>query len=297
MMRGCLITTLFLMTLCWSAPVGIVDQIRATLERGDFAAASASLDSYRRAHGNTPDALEAMSWIARAELSHGDTASAERWAQQTYQFAVAAIKKRPLDRDPNAPLALALGAAIEVEGNIKERAKRMDGVAYLREQLRLFSGTSIAERIQKNINLLSLVGHPAPALQGAALPKGKPVLLFFWAHWCPDCKAEADVLRRAKAEFASKGLTLIAPTQLYGYAAGGEDAKPQVEMRYIEQIRQRYYAGVVDGPAIVNAANFRVYGASTTPTLVLVDRNGIVRMYHPGALSYLVLWAEIRAIL
>jgi thioredoxin-related protein len=34
----------------------------------------------------------------------------------------------------------------------------------------------------------------------------------------------------------------------------------------------------------VSEENFRVYGVSSTPTLVLVDGKGIVRMYHPGAM-------------
>jgi hypothetical protein len=32
--------------------------------------------------------------------------------------------------------------------------------------------------------------------------------------------------------------------------------------------------------------NFRRYGASTTPTLVLVGRNGTVQLYRPGAMTY-----------
>jgi len=32
--------------------------------------------------------------------------------------------------------------------------------------------------------------------------------------------------------------------------------------------------------------NFANYGSSTTPTLVLVDRAGIVRLYHPGQMFY-----------
>ncbi len=276
---------------------GIVDDVRLTLSRGDFAGAAASIQTYRRAHGITPELLEAMSWVARAALSKGDAAAAEKWAQDTYQLAVAETKKHSLSSDPNAPLPLALGAAIEVEGNVKERAARTTGVAYLRQQLVLFSQSSIRDRIQKNINLLSLVGNPAPALRGVTIPKGKVAVLFFWAHWCPDCKAEVAVLRQLKSEFAQKGLVVIAPTQHYGYAAGGEDAAPAAESRYIELIRQRYYAGVVDAPALVNEENFRVYGASTTPTLVLVDRNGIVRMYHPGALSYQDLRGAIHAAL
>jgi thiol-disulfide isomerase/thioredoxin len=276
---------------------GFVDDVRSTLSRGDFAGAAASIQTYRRSNGITPEALEAMSWVARAELAKGNAAAAEKWAQDTYLLALAETRKRPLGNDPNAPLALALGAAIEVEGTVKERAVRNAGVEYLRHQLQLFSQASIRERIQKNINLLSLVGNPAPTLRGVTIPKGKVALLFFWAHWCPDCKAEVDVIRQLKSEFATKGLVVIAPTQHYGYVAGGEDATPAAESLYIELIRQRYYAGVVDAPALVNEENFRVYGASTTPTLVLVDRNGIVRLYHPGALSYQDLRGAIRSAL
>jgi thiol-disulfide isomerase/thioredoxin len=296
-MRFTTIACAALIALPSGCAAGIVDDVRMALSRGDFTGAIATVQNYRRAHGTAPETLEAMSWVARAELSKGDSAAAEKWALETYQLAVAETKKHPLTTDPNAPLALALGAAIEVEGGVKERTARNAGVAYLRQQLQLFTLTSISDRIQKNINLLSLVGNPAPALRGVTIPKGKVALLFFWAHWCPDCKAEVQVLRQLKSEFTSKGLVVIAPTQHYGYAAGGEDATPEAESRYIELIRQRYYAGVVDAPAVVNETNFRVYGASTTPTLVLVDRNGIVRMFHPGALTYQELRGAISAAL
>src|ERR1700691_1776255 len=128
---------------------GFVDDVRSILARGDFAGAAASIQTYRRAHGITPEMLEAMSWVARTELSKGDAAAAEKWAQDTYQLAVAESRKHPLGSDPNAPLALALGASIEVEGNVKEHAVRNAGVAYLRQQLQLFSQASIRERIQK----------------------------------------------------------------------------------------------------------------------------------------------------
>jgi thiol-disulfide isomerase/thioredoxin len=132
-------------------------------------------------------------------------------------------------------------------------------------------------------------------LAGIVLPPGKTTLLFFWAHWCPDCKAEAEVLKQVKAEFAAKGLVLVAPTQRYGYIGDQENVQPAVENRYIEEVRRQFYTGVVEGPLVVNEQNFRAYGASTTPTLVLVDRKGIVRMYHPGAISYPELRARIVA--
>jgi thioredoxin-related protein len=46
----------------------------------------------------------------------------------------------------------------------------------------------------------------------------------------------------------------------------------------------------------ISKHNFDVYGASTTPTLVLLDREGKVAMYHPGALSYDDLKAQIEKV-
>jgi len=40
-----------------------------------------------------------------------------------------------------------------------------------------------------------------------------------------------------------------------------------------------------------------VYGAGTTPTLVLIDRTGQVAMYHPGAMSYNDLRTAIERVL
>jgi hypothetical protein len=42
---------------------------------------------------------------------------------------------------------------------------------------------------------------------------------------------------------------------------------------------------------------FRRLGVSTTPTMALVDSNGIVRMYHPGAATYDELATRLDAML
>ena len=283
--------------LVCAAP-NVVQDVRMRLAQNDFTGAAAQIQNYRRSFGVTSDVLEAMSWMARAELGRKNLDQAEKWSQDTYQLSAAEVKKHPLSRDPDAPLALALGASIEVEGSVMAaRGERAGAVTYLQGEIKKYYGSSIHARIQKVVNELSLEGKPAPALIGLTIPKGKPALLFFWAHWCPDCKAEAADLRRLKAEFVPKGLTFLAPTQKYGYAAQGRDATPQAETQYIEQVRQTFYSGLIDAPAAVNEENFRVWGASTVPTLALVDRNGIVRLYHPGAMPYPELRARIAALL
>ena len=275
----------------------IVDDVRGRIALNDFTGAAARVQGYRKSYGITPQGLEAMSWIARGELANRDLAQAAKWADDTYQLSAAEWKKHPVPKDPNAPLCLALGASIEVEGTVMAvRGERAGAVGYLQEELQKFYATPIRARIQKLINELTLEGKPAPALAGMTIPKGKPALIFFWAHWCPDCKAEAADLARLKAEFVPKGLVFLAPTQKYGYVAGGQDAPPEVETRYIEQVRKTYYAGLIAAPIVINEENFRLWGASTTPTLALVDRAGIVRMYHPGAVPYAQLRARVAAL-
>jgi thiol-disulfide isomerase/thioredoxin len=270
----------------------IIDDVRAAIGQNDFARGAQLIQTYRAAHGATPEMIQAVSWMARGELAAKHTDSAEKYAEETTQLSREALKKRALDQESFLPIAL--GAAIEVQANVLAvRGERSGAVAYLQEQLKTYYATSIRARIQKNINLLTMEGKSAPQLQGVVLPKAKPVLLFFWAHWCSDCKGEAPILATLKNEFGAKGLTIVAPTQKYGYVAGGESAPAATELLYIEEVRQKFYAPIITTPAPVNEENFRKYGASTTPTIVLIDRSGIVRLYHPGTMTYEELRAAI----
>jgi thiol-disulfide isomerase/thioredoxin len=281
-----------------SAPAfaNLVTDVRVALSQNDLPHASELVKSYRAANGITPEMLEALSWVARGQLAAGRYDDAEKSADETYRLAVVAAKKTPLSQQPS--VATALGAAIEVEANVLvARNQRTEAVTYLHDQVKAFYATPIRARIQKNLNLLTLEGKPAPALENVTLVKGKPALVFFWAHWCGDCKAEEPILERIKAEFEPQGLTIVAPTQKYGYVAGGVDASADVELRYIEQIRLERYAGLIANPAPVSEENFRRYGASTTPTLVLIDRAGIVRLYHPGAMTYEELRAKVASVM
>jgi thiol-disulfide isomerase/thioredoxin len=277
-----------------SAFGGIVTDVETAMSSNNFPLAEALVQSYRAQHGVTPEFLEALSWLARGDLMTRQFDKADAYAKETEQLALQALATRPLDAEPHLPLAL--GAAIEVQAQVlTANGDRAGSLALLRKHLVTYRNTSIRTRIQKNINLLALEGKLAPALEEheflGAKPtpllalRGKPVLLFFWAHWCPDCKQEEPILAEIAREYGPKGLVMIAPTQRYGYVANGDEAGPADELKYIEQIRHQYYADLLSVPAPVSEANFRNYGASTTPTLVLVDRRGIVRLYHPGAMT------------
>ncbi len=222
---------------------------------------------------------EAVSWQGRDALARKDYARAEAFAAEAYQFS----HGRDISKDEH--LQIALGAAIEVHAQaLAQQGQRADAVTYLRQQLKIYYATPIRTRVQKNLNLLNMEGKPAPALNATVwlggkppVTKGHPVLLFFWAHWCADCKAEGPLLA-----LLPKDVVIIAPTQHYGYMGAVENVPPAVETKYIDEVRRKYYP---NWPVPLSEENFKAYGASTTPTLVLIDRQGIVRLYHPGAMT------------
>jgi len=302
-----IVFSLILLILVTASPswAGVVEDVRGALAGNSFTAADLYLKAYRAKNGVTGEYVEAYSWMARTALGNKDYDQATSYAKQTEALSLDLLKQRPLDQEPHLPIGL--GAAIEVQAQtLAAQGKNTQAVAVLQTALKTYGATSIKPRLQKNLNLLSFTGRPAPALheegflgskpQTLAHLKGSPVLLFFWAHWCGDCKAEAPIITQLRTEFAPKGLVVIGPTRYYGYTAQEEHAAPADELKYIDAVRNRFYSGLLDMPVPISKYNFEVYGASTTPTLVLVDRAGKVAMYHPGALPYEELKAEIEKV-
>ena len=281
-----------------------VTEVVRAVDHADFSRASDLLRQYRAKRGVTPEYLEADSWVGRGQLFAKNYEAALGNAEEVRQLCLKQLTARKLDADASLPLAL--GASIEVTAQaLGAEGRRDEAVTFLQAELAKWRATSINARIQKNINLLSLEGKPAPQLDvshGVAGPRprplsahaGHPVLLFFWAHWCSDCKQEIPVIERVESVYQAKGLEVIAPTQHYGYVAGGVDAPLAVETPYIAKIWAQYYAGLGRVETPLSEANFARYGVSTTPTLVLVNATGIVTLYHPGLMTFDELAAALR---
>jgi thiol-disulfide isomerase/thioredoxin len=256
--------------------------VRLKLSAGDLWSGEAAVEDYRLRAGVDAEYLDAVGWLARGAVLLGRPDKAAAW--------VAELEREIPEEMPE--LLIPYGAAIEVQGKLLVlREGRGSAIHYLAGELARARDTALRSRIQKNLDLLNLEGQPAPEVgaadhAGPAPPKlaelrGRPVLLFFWAPWCGDCKSQAPPLTRLLKTYGPRGLALVAPTRPYGTAAEGKPATPAEEKAWLEKVWSESYAGL-DGVSIpIDRDTMVRYGASATPTLVLVDRKGTVRLYTP----------------
>ncbi len=300
-MRFAAISVLFLA----QSFAALIPDIRALANNGEFAAAEKLLAEAEAKSGKTPEWLEAYSWLGRGALANKMFDKAEVYAARAREMSLAEMKKRPLDQEPRLPIAF--GASSEVHAQaLAAKGARSEGVAFLKDEIAAYRETSIRTRLQKNLNLLTLEGKTAPPVTAKewliAQPKplsayrGKAVMLFFWAHWCADCKEEAPILARLRKEFGPRGFEIVMPTRYYGYAARGEDATPAEERKYAANVLAEHYSMLDGVPVGIDDETFMQYGSSTTPTLVLVDPKGVVQLYHPGKMTYEELAAKIGSV-
>src|SRR5215472_2198317 len=113
-MRSLVIAAIILSSMVFAqAPPTFISLVKKAALDGDFATAQKELDQYKAVKGQTPEYLEAWSWIGRGQLAqkHYDAATAS--AEAVRKVALAQLAHRKVDDDPNFPIAL--GATIEVE--------------------------------------------------------------------------------------------------------------------------------------------------------------------------------------
>lgn len=90
--------------------------------------------------------------------------------------------------------------------------------------------------------------------------RGKPLILHFWATWCPYCKKLQPGLERLAAEFSSDGVTIL------GVSAREKDgADPQGVLR----ARGMHFRTLVMGESV-----FELYGVRGTPTTLFINGKG-----------------------
>lgn len=110
--------------------------------------------------------------------------------------------------------------------------------------------------------------------------KGSPVLVDFWAYWCRPCREESPIVDRIARKFAGRGLVTI------GVSVDGEDD----EARAAAQAFGMTYPILQDTAHLVQ----QEYGVNKLPSLILIDRAGMIVGTTEGLIDEASLEAMIR---
>ena len=107
-------------------------------------------------------------------------------------------------------------------------------------------------------------------LAGDAVPEtaGRVVLVDFWASWCAPCKASFPAYAQLQAQYAGRGLVIVAVSV---------DENPAAYASFVARYKPGFATLNDRAHALVGAVQI-----PTMPTCYLVDRGGTVRFVHAG---------------
>ncbi len=134
--------------------------------------------------------------------------------------------------------------------------------------------------------------HPAPNFaihlpDGSAASladyRGRPVILNFWATWCPPCRLEMPDLVRAYEAHKDEGLVILAI----------DDAEAHDQVTAFVKEFGMTMPVIIDPQGDVMTA----YKTNSLPSSFFIDRNGIVRVRWIGFLTPDMLEQSLRTIL
>jgi len=114
--------------------------------------------------------------------------------------------------------------------------------------------------------------------------KGKVVILDFFAHWCPPCRAAFPDEAKMYADLKDKGLEMVGVTQYYHFFKRENrekrDMPVEVELAHMTDFVKEYN---LTWPVLIgDESNFKAYGVIGIPHVVIIDRKGIVRDMEVG---------------
>jgi thiol-disulfide isomerase/thioredoxin len=183
-----------------------------------------------------------------------------------------------------------LADAARDKGDLKK------GKEILKKGLTQVEGDDAKETIQASLTQLDLFYAPAPELKTdtwinttpltLAGLKGKVVLIDFWATWCGPCRMVIPNLVKLYNQNKDKGLVIIGFTQLYGNYNDDAQSKgkvtPEEEIALIKEFVARQQITYPITVAKVDDT-FKRYGVMAIPTLIIIDKKGIIQEVKIGA--------------
>jgi len=224
-------------------------------------------------------------------------------AAENLELALAEARKTPYDIEFQTRIQLAMSLAdVYVELGETQRASGMlaSEVAFAERvsQIIQATGTPSQKRsatggflqVRDRSIQVKLLGSESPEIDvkdwlvggvsSLAELRGQVVLLEFWATWCKPCQEMFPKLKKLHETEAANGLKVIALTRYYMAYGGSEESKLD-ERKLIQGVVDQHQAGFDVGIAPDESLQ-AVFGANGLPTLVLVDRPGIIQYIGPG---------------
>lgn len=127
--------------------------------------------------------------------------------------------------------------------------------------------------------------YATPAGAEVALERwrGQPLVINFWASWCPPCRAEMPDFDRLRLAWRAKGVEFV------GIALD----TPANTATFLEQHPVSY--PIVVGDASASALS-RQFGGRGLPHTLVLDRGGAVVLNHVGRLNPQALEAALRKV-
>ncbi|MBI4285053.1 MAG: TlpA family protein disulfide reductase [Chloroflexi bacterium] len=113
--------------------------------------------------------------------------------------------------------------------------------------------------------------------------RGKPVVVNFWASWCPPCREEAPILEAVWRRYKGKGVTFI------GVDIQDREADARA---YIKEFNITYPNGPDSGGRITID-----YGVSGIPVTFFINQEGVIVSRWVGAINERVLVSRIEDLL
>ncbi|MDD2463918.1 MAG: TlpA disulfide reductase family protein [Desulfobulbus sp.] len=107
-----------------------------------------------------------------------------------------------------------------------------------------------------------LNGNPIDLAQSIGT---KPVLLVFWASWCPSCRTEVPKINQLAEKYRSRGMDFVAIN--VGYNDSVERAQTFARKTGMQ------YPAYFDGSGKVTE-EYKLIGV---PTIIVADKHGVVR--------------------
>jgi thiol-disulfide isomerase/thioredoxin len=131
------------------------------------------------------------------------------------------------------------------------------------------------------------VGHVAPDFTVSTLTGesftlseqlGQPLVLNFWATWCPPCRAEIPYFQAASRKYNGQ-VTVV----------GVDDGEPLgLVAPFVSQLGMTYVI-----PLDEDSAVSKEYRVNSLPTTFFIDDSGVIRYVHIGIINQAVLEDKI----